>query len=77
MRGRERPLSLFLQAQTEISDLLMFSVSSHTVTAALLNESDRDGNGPPQLKALMTDMSLRATGLTLWAAENTQTVSTH
>lgn len=66
--------SLFLQAQTEISGLLMFSVSSHTVTAALRGHSSMKVNvmrWPPQLKALMTDLFLRATGLTLWAAENT------
>lgn len=50
MGGSER--SLFLQAQTEISGLLMFSVSSHTVTAALRGHSSMKVNvmrWPPQL----------------------------
>lgn len=48
MGGSER--SLFLQAQTEISGLLMFSVSSHTVLGCFegpqLNESERDEMAP-------------------------------
>lgn len=38
-----------------------------------LNESDCVESDPPRLKALLTDQCLRATGMTLMAAENTYT----